>query len=140
MPGHIYVAGPVVDGPYDRRSQLYARLVAEAESAGLSVALPVRDGYLDSLPPGEFTRAIAERIREAKVVISVLSPGDQSVPVEAAMASHFEKPQLIVVDGAVAPRIISGLPFIVDVVAADDPPTALAALARLLREGPSSQM
>jgi hypothetical protein len=138
MPSDIYVAGPLSEGPFDPRAQLYAQLSAAAEEAGLSVALPVRDDQIDLLPPNEFTRAVIERIREARAVITVLAPGDQSVPVEAAMASGFEKPQLVVVDGGDVPRLIAGLPLIFDVVAADDPQTALAALRDFLSGGAST--
>ena len=131
MCADVYIAGPVISSPRDGMAELYFALAAEIEAMGVSVALPERDAEIDAPAPEEFTRGIAGRIRDAQVVVTVLSVGDQSVPIEAAMASQFEKPQLVLLDDLEAPRILAGLPL-VRLVRVEDRSEAIEALRAML--------
>jgi len=131
MCADVYIAGPVIDSPRDLKTELYFALAAEVEAMGASFALPERDGEIDALAPEDFTRRIAGRIRDAQVVVTVLSAGDQSVPIEAAMASQFGKPQLVLLDGVEPPRILAGLPF-VSLARVEDRGKALEAVREIL--------
>ncbi len=111
MAEYVYVAGPVVTPATGPPPALYTDIAREFERFGIEVALPVRHDDLDSLEPAEFTREIRTRIKHAHSVVTVLEAGDQSVPVEATLASELGKGQIVVaVDGKVPiPRLVAGL-------------------------------
>lgn len=118
----IYVGGPVVR-PKTKESSgglsdFYDLLANTAKLKGIQIELPYTAPEFEKLVPREFFREIAVRIRNATAVISVLPEGDQSVPVEAAVASNFKLPTLLVgLDREQAiPRVIAGLPSVTDII------------------------
>jgi hypothetical protein len=139
MPGRVYVAGPVWDpAGYKSAPAIYADLDREAALRGWSVSLPERERELDELQGSDFTKAITDRIDDAQCVVTVLSPDDQSAPVEATIASYIGKEQgVVVVEGARAPRVLAGLPGVVQVVDAEDE-EAVSRLVERLVEGQTS--
>lgn len=138
MPGSVYVAGPVVAGPFDRMAGLYEAIQSEAENVGMSASLPVRDADLDLLSPEQFVVAVTERIRSAQSVVTILPRNDQSVPVEAALAAALGKRQVLVLDATDAPRMIVGLPGIVGSVRVEDQRVAVEAVRAILQDtGPA---
>ena len=138
MPRSVFVAGPVLDPATEAAPEIYYALDEEAHRRGWSMSLPVREYEIDGLHPREFTEAITDRIGDAQCVVTVLSPHDQSAPVEATIASYLGKEQgVVVVDGARTPRILAGLPGVVEVVGAEDHEAVFSLVDRLL--GPQSQ-
>jgi hypothetical protein len=127
----VYVAGEVASG-YTEMSPLYHTIARVGQIHGRSVDLPVREQMLDSLQPHDFAAAITERIRGCECVVTVLSNGDQSAPVEAALAAHFGKPQVLVVEHGSAPRILAGLPGVRSVVTGRDTAAVARAVEAML--------
>ena len=121
MPQRIYVAGPVVDYG-DKPPPLYRELQQLASRyPDVELSLPDRRADIDHLEPREFASAIQQEIRRSDAVVAWVRRGDQSVPVETAMASFAGLPQLIVADEPNAvPRIVAGLAGVDTVVASDD--------------------
>jgi hypothetical protein len=130
----IFVAGPVFDPKFGAVPELYRVLEEEAARRGWTVTLPRLEHEVDRLDPTRFTQLISERIREADCVVTVLSPHDQSAPVESAMAAYLEKEQVLVVDGGGhPPRILVGLPGVFEVVGTDDHGTVVEVVESMLR-------
>lgn len=131
MARQMYVAGPVFEWGSGRH-KIFEAVTEEAARLGSKVVLPVRDEYVDQLEPTRFTEHIVSEIEEADGVVTILAAGDQSVPVESAIAAMKGKRQIIVAeDGHKAPRILAGLPGVVDVVRFDDHEALAAGMSRL---------
>ncbi len=112
----VYVAGPVI--PRDKGVlALYREIEAAVVDSRAKPDLPFSDPFLERAPSAEFFKAISARIRGSGAVITVMTAGDVSVPVEAAVASLSGKRQLIITRGpAYVPRILSGMPGVERVV------------------------
>ena len=115
----VYVSGPPVDQLSNKSlPETVYEIIQKASKDLFEVDLPIRTESLSKLPPSEFFAAISRRIDSADGVITLLIPDDQSTPVEAATAAQSGKIQSIVMtfDG---PRLVVGLPNVVDVVKLD---------------------
>ena len=140
----IYVAGPVLTADALRQpthpeevlslEELYSRLRAEVERLGWDIWLPLREEELDRLSPRAFTHEILGRLSSADAVITVLREADQSTPVEAAFAAYSQKPQLVLAPAAITvPRIIQGLPEVINVTQFEEIEKVREGLSQLMR-------
>jgi hypothetical protein len=129
----VYVAGRVSELG-SGEDELYARLETAATRYGWTIALPIRDSDVDRLEPRDFAMEIAARIERSQCVVTVLQHKDQSVPVEAAMASYLHKQQVLVVYGMKPPRILAGLPGVASVLDAKESDTIIDHVGKLLED------
>ncbi|MBI4532102.1 MAG: hypothetical protein HY709_11355 [Candidatus Latescibacteria bacterium] len=137
MMGTIYVAGPVIrPGLANRRFRsVFHDVVTAADATGEKVVLPELDRSLDRLKPPDFVKLISDRIASADGVLTVLTEGDQSAPVEATLAAICQKPQLVLAKNTKrVPRMIRGLPFVVDVVKFGDRPKLVQGIRKLSKQ------
>lgn len=113
----IYVSGPPVDSIEfgDELHMSLYRLIKDVTDGKHVVIFPIRTPELIKLKPKEFYKEMARRIDDVEAVISVSVVGDQSTMIEATIASEKKKPQSVIQIGA-APRLLRGLPNIVEVV------------------------
>ena len=132
----VYVAGPVLRGDQPREGvkQIYRHISEVCKAAGWDAMLPRLDHSLDELEAPDFTSAIFRRIRSSEGVVSVLVEDDRSVPIEAAAAAFYKKPQVLIVESLQrAPRLLKGLPFVEGMVDFSDTTQVRSALSRLVR-------
>jgi hypothetical protein len=111
----LYVSGPVVDVLDSKRRLDRIYMTIEKYFDGHVVELPLRSRDLDTLPPGQFYKAVYDLIKSSDGVVTVLTTRDQSGPVEATIASVVDKPQCIMEMAGTAPRLLRGLPNVVDI-------------------------
>lgn len=114
----VYLAGPVLPDPTidALTAQAFAAISQAAERAGHELALPIRDAQLNALQPEEFVQEIDRRLNSSDAIVSLVRAGDQSVAVEATLASARGKPQLLVALDGDLPRLMAGLPSVRAVV------------------------
>lgn len=112
---NFYVSGPVVKelSDKDRMASLY--LLIQGLMQKHKVTFPVRSAEMDNLAPTDFYRRVAKMISESDGVISIITDRDQSGPVESTIASREHKPQCIMEISSSAPRLLRGLPNVIDV-------------------------
>jgi hypothetical protein len=127
----LYVSGPAVKSlsasEASRLPQYAAGTVYRAirdHIFGAHQALfPIRNAELDELVPDQFYKQMFSRIELADGVFTFLFPGDQSTPVESVIAATLlHKPQCILSVGK-APRLIIGLPRILELIEVPINPT-----------------
>jgi hypothetical protein len=109
----FYVSGPVVEELAGSIGSIYA--VIQRHLPQHAVDLPLRSRDIDALSPENFFIAVSNMIRKSDAVITVLTDNDQSCPVESTIASLMHKPQCIMHVPKAAPRLLRGLPGVVDV-------------------------
>jgi len=132
----FYVSGPVVDELNNKDALGRIYILIEKILHGHKVDLPLRSRDLDKLSPEKFYSSVFDMIARSDGVISVLTEGDQSGPVESTVASFKHKPQCIMEMSATAPRLLRGLPFVVDVTNLESKelePQVRACLERFLK-------
>jgi len=114
-PTSIYVSGPVLTKRgQGRLSRFYPQIEQYLSERNIQSNLPYRDSYANNLVPKEFFGYTRERIGQAHGIITVIAPGDQSTPVEAAIADSLGIPQyLIFTSNRRPPRLMQGLPSVV---------------------------
>jgi hypothetical protein len=142
----IYVSGPPVDKiEYGKELHVVIyRTIKKLTEGKHDVMLPIKTNKLSKLSDQAFYREMSRRINEADGLISVFVEGDRSTPVEATIASAKDKPQSILEVGS-APRLIRGLPGIVEVMAVspdkvqDQVNSVLENLIRLIEPEPEPQ-
>ena len=109
-----YVAGPVLregQEPDPWVNQCYMIIGRAADNAGQFTQLPRAEDTLESANPQGFVEEILARIRDAGMVVAVFLPGDQSTPIECALAVREGKRVLILHQPNVTlPRLLAGLP------------------------------
>jgi len=113
----IYVSGPPIN-KLEEGEGLHAiiyKVIREITLGKHPISLPIRTPELAKLDPNEFFDAMSKRLQIADGVISVFVQGDQSTPVESTVAALSGKPQSVLEIGS-APRLIRGLPNIVEIV------------------------
>jgi hypothetical protein len=113
---HFYVSGPVVE-QLKGQSEIeiiYALIEKHLKDKGHSVELPIRSSGLNELSPANFFKITSEKIKSSDGIIAVVNEKDQSGPVEATLAFHFQKPMCVVEMSRYIPRLIRGLPGIID--------------------------
>jgi hypothetical protein len=106
----FYVSGPVVESLNDKTASAYVYSFLKEYLAGHFVELPMRSPKINDLSPSAFFKETFERIKSCDAMFAFLTEGDQSGPVEAAIAYHLHKPLCVVEMGGRAPRLIGGLP------------------------------
>ena len=111
----FYVSGPVVDELNEKELVGRIYLLIEKILKGHQVELPLRSRDLDKLSPTRFYDSVRKLIKKSDGVISVLAGEDLSGPVESTLASIRKKPQCMMEMSASAPRLLRGLPGMVDV-------------------------
>ncbi len=110
---NVYVAGPVVDLTTGRGAEwlaVYDEIAANYGSQGHEVVLPYRDSA-DNLSPPDFFQEISRRIGDADQIVAVLASGDQSVPIEIAIAVALQREVVVLHPEQISvPRLLAGLP------------------------------
>jgi hypothetical protein len=109
-----YVAGPVLRKGHKADpwvEQCYVIIRQAARNAGQSALLPEAESFLELANAQGFSEEILSRIRKAGAVVAVFLPGDQSTPIECALAVREGKRVLILHQpGLTVPRLLAGLP------------------------------
>jgi hypothetical protein len=141
----LYVSGPVIRQSMEWDlapwvQEIYTQLSALAHRQGKTVILPNAEPQLEHSDPKEFFRAIRKRIGSAKAVVSVFAAGDVSAGIETCMASVAgKKIVLIAEDPSEIPRLLEGLPGIVNVLSSADSGEQLeSAILQLLGPRPGN--
>jgi nucleoside 2-deoxyribosyltransferase len=111
----FYVSGPVVEELKKENLLDAIYLVVESKLSGHQVDLPLRSRDIDKLAPKNFYNAVFNMIKAADGVVAVLAADDKSTPVETTIASMLSKPVCIMEVSSSAPRLMQGLPGVVDV-------------------------
>ena len=71
---------------------------------------PSVERQLETLEPSLFNREIHRRIYESEGVVAVFLPGDESTPVECAIAAMLGKRVLLIAaESESVPRVLSGM-------------------------------
>jgi len=121
-PVKIYVGGRIVDHVEEDvpHARVYKALALALNARKLAHVLPIRRSEFAGLPPRRFFEVIDRTIQAADGIIVILSPGDGSSPVEAAMAAGRRKPQVILsVEHQRPRRLLAGLPGVVEALTVD---------------------
>jgi hypothetical protein len=119
----IYVAGPVIRRWHTEPevSAIYETLTREAEDLNLQLQLPYSEQELERMAPREFVEEIRNRLDTVDSVVAVYHDRDPSAAGESAIAALAGKRILIVSKNPTSvPRILRGLPGVIDVVGTTD--------------------
>lgn len=119
---------------------IYTNLQAGLRQHKVEARLPIAEPELEQKEPREFFHAMHKRVSSSVALVSVFTSGDVSAAIEASMASVAGKKILVIAEHPEeVPRLVKGLPGLIDVLDAASMPEGLeAALSRLLskRMGP----
>jgi len=118
----LYVAGPVIRQSMEWDlspwvQETYTRLSEIANKNATALSLPNAEPQLERSEAKEFFRAIRKRLAHAKAVITIFAAGDVSAAIETSIASVSGKKILILAeDPAEIPRLLEGLPGVVEIL------------------------
>jgi|SRR5579862_278892 len=119
----IYVAGPVirpVAQPPNWVIECY-QVIAAVVRPRFEAQFPVAEPLLERMEAGGFAAELMRRIAGADSMIAVFLPGDQSTPVECALAAAARKRVLLIFEARTKlPRILVGMPGVTTAIYGPD--------------------
>jgi len=122
----VYVAGPVIRGLLHHLppsvAKIYRLIFQAAQQRQAHANLPEATLEMELASPAQFFERTVEAIRSSDAAITIFTGSDVSAGCEATIAALSGKKQLFIVEeNDNVPRLLRGLPGVVEVVSGKEP-------------------
>jgi hypothetical protein len=135
----LYVAGPVIRGLLNSLppsiATIYRLIFQAAERLNIDAKLPEATLEMELANPERFFEGTVEAIESSDAAITVFTGSDVSAGCEATIAALSHKRQLFIVeDQTNVPRLLRGLPGVVEVASAKEPDVLAAKILEFMKD------